>query len=137
MFLLIAALAMAVIIFATAIFAAEGCGKVNTFPSIPDGIWWAIITMTTVGYGDYAPKTFPGKVVGSACAVSGLLIISLPIAIIASSFDCYYQNMEATEHSVRRQSTIYGKKDEAEGNVAVKTTVKLHANCITVVPCVQ
>ena len=94
--------------------------------------------MTTVGYGDYAPKTFPGKVVGSACAVSGLLIISLPIAIIASSFDSYYQNMEATKHSAQREATEFGKKTMIhETNVTVSTSVKLNANSVTVIPCAR
>ncbi|XP_062571623.1 potassium voltage-gated channel subfamily C member 3-like [Saccostrea cucullata] len=58
----------------------------TTFPNVFDSIWWAIITMTTVGYGDEYPKSVGGRIVGTFCALSGVLIIAMPIAIIASTF---------------------------------------------------
>ncbi|XP_060579251.1 potassium voltage-gated channel protein Shaw-like [Ruditapes philippinarum] len=54
------------------------------------GMYWALITVTTVGYGDYVPVTPAGHVVAIACAVCGVIILALPIGIIASSFYTFY-----------------------------------------------
>ncbi|XP_053383196.1 potassium voltage-gated channel protein Shaw-like [Mercenaria mercenaria] len=54
------------------------------------GMYWALITVTTVGYGDYVPISPVGYVIAGACAVCGILILALPIGIVASSFCTFY-----------------------------------------------
>lgn len=79
-------------IFGSWIFWAELLNP-KTFPTIFTGIWWAIVTMTTVGYGDFTPKSTLGYFVGVLTSIFGLILLAMPIATIASNFskiyDCY------------------------------------------------
>ena len=79
-----------IIMFSTMIYYAELEVDDGNFKNIPECFWWAIITMTTVGYGDVFPTSDAGYVVGSLCAVAGLLATGLPIPIIATNFQLYY-----------------------------------------------
>jgi len=59
-------------------------GPENGFTNIPEGIYWAIVTLTTVGYGDISPHTFFGKAVASIVMVMGYSIIAVPTGIITA-----------------------------------------------------
>jgi len=58
-------------------------GEANGFTSIPRSIYWAIVTMTTVGYGDITPHTFFGQVLASAMMILGYSIIAIPTGIVS------------------------------------------------------
>ncbi|XP_061816651.1 voltage-gated potassium channel KCNC2 isoform X2 [Nerophis lumbriciformis] len=97
--LLIIFLALGVLIFATMIYYAERIGaKPNDptaslhtkFKNIPIGFWWAVVTMTTLGYGDMYPETWSGMVVGALCALAGVLTIAMPVPVIVNNFGMYY-----------------------------------------------
>lgn len=64
----------------------EGRAQPDKFGSIPEAMYWAIITLTTVGYGDAVPITPGGKLVAGITAVTGLVMLSLPVGIIATAF---------------------------------------------------
>ncbi|XP_048871041.1 potassium voltage-gated channel subfamily C member 1-like isoform X5 [Brienomyrus brachyistius] len=98
-FLLVIFLALGVLIFATLIYYAERVGAApddytgsahTTFTNIPIGFWWAVVTMTTLGYGDMWPVTWSGKLVGAMCALTGVLTIAMPVPVIVNNFGLYY-----------------------------------------------
>ncbi len=64
----------------------------EAFSNIGEGFWWAIITFTSVGYGDVYPITTVGKIIASIMATIGVMTLSLPTAIISGSFVEYLQN---------------------------------------------
>jgi len=88
---------LGIVIFASLVYYAERIqtNPHNDFNSIPLGLWWALVTMTTVGYGDMAPKTYIGMFVGALCALAGVLTIALPVPVIVSNFTMYYSHTQA------------------------------------------
>ena len=74
------------IVSASALHYAEGEAQPDKFGSITQSLWWAVITLTTIGYGDVFPVTSLGKVLGGFIAIAGIGIVALPTAIVASGF---------------------------------------------------
>ncbi|KAM9772544.1 A-type voltage-gated potassium channel KCND2-like isoform 2-T2 [Syngnathus typhle] len=100
-------LTMAIIIFATVMFYAEKSSKSSAFTSIPAAFWYTIVTMTTLGYGDMVPKTITGKIVGSICSLSGVLVIALPVPVIVSNFSrIYHQSQRAEKRRAQKKSQL-------------------------------
>jgi len=94
--LLIFFLMICVVLFSSAVYFAEaGLDDQSHFRSIPDAFWWAVVTMTTVGYGDMRPVSAWGKLVGSMCAIAGVLTIALPVPVIVSNFNYFYHRENA------------------------------------------
>jgi voltage-gated potassium channel len=58
----------------------------DEYPNVGIGIWWALQTVTTVGYGDVAPKQLTGRLVGAAVMLEGIAFIAIITAVITSSF---------------------------------------------------
>lgn len=65
---------------------AEGDAQPDKFGSIPRAMWWAIITVTTIGYGDTYPITALGKLLAGFIAILGVMLIALPTGLFAASF---------------------------------------------------
>ncbi|XP_045555747.1 potassium voltage-gated channel subfamily D member 2 [Salmo salar] len=107
---LLFSLTMAIIIFATVMFYAEKGSSASKFTSIPAAFWYTIVTMTTLGYGDMVPKTIVGKIVGSVCSLSGVLVIALPVPVIVSNFSrIYHQSQRADKRRAQKASKAAGQ----------------------------
>jgi voltage-gated potassium channel len=79
-------LAGAVLVFASLLHAIEHDVQPDKFGTIPQAMWWAIVTLGTVGYGDVVPVTPLGKLVSVFTIIGGLTMIALPVAIISTAF---------------------------------------------------
>lgn len=86
---LVAALVIMVgllVLSATAAYYAERDVQPEAFGSIPAAMWWALATLTTVGYGDVTPVTMIGKIIGGMVMIFGLGVFALPVGIVAMGF---------------------------------------------------
>ncbi|XP_035918908.1 potassium voltage-gated channel protein Shaw-like isoform X3 [Anopheles stephensi] len=106
--LLVFFLVLGIVVFASLVYYAEKLqdNPDNQFKSIPLGLWWAIVTMTTVGYGDMAPKTYVGMFVGALCALAGVLTIALPVPVIVSNFSMFYSHTQARSKLPKKRRRV-------------------------------
>ena len=79
-------LTIAMLIASTGIYIFEKDAQPDKFSSIPEAMWWAIATLTTIGYGDVTPVTGMGKFFGAIIAIIGIGVVALPSGILASGF---------------------------------------------------
>ena len=114
-----------IVFFSAVIYHVEIYREDSAFSSIPLTIWWSIITVTTVGYGDVTPTTAQGYVIASFCAVCGILLISMPIAIVASTFSelSFINRVRERESEIRSAMADNGSK-KASSKVINKIYVK-------------
>lgn len=82
-----AVLMLALLVFQSSlVYYFERDAQPDKYGSIPEAMWWGIVTLTTVGYGDVTPVTFWGRIAGGLTAVMGLCMFAIPVGIIASAF---------------------------------------------------
>ena len=79
-------LAGTTLVSASTMYLVERDAQPEKFGTIPDAMWWAIVTLGSVGYGDTVPVTVPGKLVAAVTILFGLMMVALPVGIIASAF---------------------------------------------------
>jgi len=110
-------LAIALTLSASTVFHAEHEMQPEKFSSIPAAMWWAIITLTTVGYGDVAPITPLGQIVGAITAIMGVCTVALLTGIVANSFSAQLQKKRnmfeiAVERALADGRITDNEKDE-------------------------
>ena len=74
------------VISSSLMYFAEHDDQPDKFSSIPQTMWWGVITLTTVGYGDYYPVTAMGKMIAACIAVLGIGMFALPAGILGAGF---------------------------------------------------
>ncbi|XP_001509368.5 potassium voltage-gated channel subfamily G member 4 [Ornithorhynchus anatinus] len=100
--LLLLFLCVAVTLFSPLVYVAENeSGRVLEFTSIPASYWWAIISMTTVGYGDMVPRSVPGQMVALSSILSGILIMAFPATSIFHTFSHSYLELKKEQERLQ------------------------------------
>ena len=94
---------LALLLSASLAYFAENEAQPEKFSSIPEAMWWSIITLTTVGYGDVSPVTAMGKVVGAGTALLGVCSVALLTGIVANAFSAQLARKRAVfENAILR-----------------------------------
>ena len=94
-----AGLGLILVLFgATLLYWLEGDIQPDKFGSIPRSLWWAVVTITTIGYGDAFPITPPGKIAAAFIAIAGIGVIAMPAGILASAFSEAMQKHHGKHH---------------------------------------
>ena len=111
-------LTIAMLIASTGIYLFEKDAQPDKFSSIPEAMWWAIATLTTIGYGDVTPVTGMGKFFGAIIAIIGIGVVALPSGILASGF---------TDQLKRRQAQYENELSKAlqDGIITTSERTKL------------
>ncbi|XP_052566625.1 potassium voltage-gated channel subfamily KQT member 4 isoform X15 [Culex pipiens pallens] len=73
------------------------------FNNFAQALWWGVITLCTVGYGDMVPETWQGKIIASFCALLGISFFALPAGILGSGFALKVQQQQRQKHMIRRR----------------------------------
>ncbi|XP_058465359.1 potassium voltage-gated channel subfamily KQT member 4 isoform X6 [Malaya genurostris] len=73
------------------------------FSNFAQALWWGVITLCTVGYGDMVPDTWQGKIIASFCALLGISFFALPAGILGSGFALKVQQQQRQKHMIRRR----------------------------------
>jgi voltage-gated potassium channel len=90
-------LGLLLIVLSTCLFLVENNAQPDLFKSIPHTMWWGIVTLTTVGYGDMAPITLAGRIMGGMTMLIGIGMLAVPTGIITSGFASERQRRELLE----------------------------------------
>ena len=92
------------VIVSSVMYVLERDGQPDTFKSIPHTMWWGIVTMATVGYGDMAPQTGLGKIFGGFTMLLGIAMFAVPAGILATGFaeELRKRDFVITWHSVAK-----------------------------------
>ncbi|KAJ8391313.1 hypothetical protein AAFF_G00091000 [Aldrovandia affinis] len=95
------------------------------FNSIPATYWWAVITMTTVGYGDMVPRSIPGQVVALSSILSGILLMAFPVTSIFHTFSRSYVELKQEQQRLLQRRTHFLLRNRMAGlsNLSLESDV--------------
>ncbi|XP_034981692.1 potassium voltage-gated channel subfamily G member 2 [Zootoca vivipara] len=126
--LLVLFLCVAMALFSPLVFLAESeLGAKHEFTSVPSSYWWAVISMTTVGYGDMVPRSIPGQVVALSSILSGILLMAFPVTSIFHTFSRSY--IELKEQQQRAASRQFHQVEESTRTLNEDSSHEGDATC--------
>jgi voltage-gated potassium channel len=105
---------MLLLVAASIMYHLENVAQPDKFPNIVASLWWAVATLTTVGYGDIFPVTIGGKILGGIVALLGIGLVALPAGIISSGFMEEINKRKARKRYVVEACPHCGKKIRRE-----------------------
>ncbi|KAI5609042.1 potassium voltage-gated channel subfamily G member 1 [Silurus asotus] len=106
--LLLLFLCVAIALFSPLLYLIENeVAGTQEFSSIPATYWWAVITMTTVGYGDMVPRSIPGQVVALSSILSGILLMAFPVTSIFHTFSRSYVELKQEQQRLLQRRTHF------------------------------
>ncbi|XP_061695122.1 potassium voltage-gated channel subfamily G member 1 [Syngnathoides biaculeatus] len=106
--LLLLFLCVAIALYSPLLYLIENeMAATQEFTSIPATYWWAVITMTTVGYGDMVPRSIPGQVVALSSILSGILLMAFPVTSIFHTFSRSYMELKQEQQRILQRRTHF------------------------------
>ena len=108
----------------------EGNEVKSPFSSTLLGMYWAVVTMTTVGYGDIYPVTVFGRILAVTCAFVGVLFMALPISILGANFTVQYQRLNEVQRieRKRKQTMMLANKASVASGKEIKIDLDYEVN---------
>jgi voltage-gated potassium channel len=98
-----------VILASSLMYFAEQEAQPDQFGSIPFSMWWAVATLTTVGYGDVYPVTMVGKAMAAVIAILGIGVFALPTGILGAAFVDEMHRRDRAKQRLQRTCPHCGK----------------------------
>ena len=87
----------------------DGGLETSPYQSIPESFWWCIVTMTTVGYGDAVPTSPLGRFIAALAALSGILVLAIPVSIISTNFNSEFSKLARQREQVKARVLLLKK----------------------------
>ncbi|KAJ8260102.1 hypothetical protein GJAV_G00177060 [Gymnothorax javanicus] len=114
--LLLLFLCVATALFSPLLYLVENEANASCeFSSVPATYWWAVITMTTVGYGDMVPRSVPGQVVALSSILSGILLMAFPVTSIFHTFSRSYLELKQEQQRATQRRTRFLLRNRTAG----------------------
>ncbi len=119
-------MSVAIVLSASVVYMVEHPAQPEAFGSIPAAMWWAVCTLTTVGYGDVTPITTFGKTLAAAIQLVGIAMVALPTSLFASGFAHIMARNEQTLENEAREALADGIVTQQESDAYAQLAEQLH-----------
>jgi voltage-gated potassium channel len=119
-------MSIAIVLSASLVYAAEQYAQPESFSSIPAAMWWAVCTLTTVGYGDVSPITPLGKFLAAGIQIIGIAMVALPTSLFAAGFAHVMTRAEQTLEEEAEEVLADGVITENEALAYAEMAERLH-----------